>query len=73
MIEETLLILKSVLNKNIKIDCKLQEDLWPIEGDSGQISQVLMNIAVNAKDAMPEGGHLRFTTSNIYADESFVR
>ncbi|MBK2124335.1 hybrid sensor histidine kinase/response regulator, partial [Fangia hongkongensis] len=73
MIEETLLILKSVLNKNIKIDCKLQEDLWPIEGDSGQISQVLMNIAVNAKDAMPEGGHLQFTTSNIYADESFCQ
>ena len=50
-----------------KSRCELQiaEDLWPVEADQGQISQVISNIVINANQAMPEGGTIRITAENL--------
>lgn len=55
--------------KNITLHRDLAENLLPCEADQGQIEQVLMNLLVNAADAMPEGGHLFLTTANVKVNE----
>jgi PAS domain S-box-containing protein len=58
--------------RNISIKTKVANDLWPITGDSTQIHQVLLNLAVNARDAMPNGGALSITASNVALDPTDV-
>jgi PAS domain S-box-containing protein len=57
-------MLKHTLAKSIAIDVDLPNDLWTICGDATQLSQVLMNLCVNARDAMPEGGRLTLRALN---------
>jgi len=59
--------------KEIKIHCSLQEDLWAAEIDQGQIEQVMMNLYVNAWQAMPESGDLNLETQNTKLDEDFSK
>jgi CheY-like chemotaxis protein len=59
--------------KGITIHCSLQEDLWAVEIDQVQIEQVLMNLFVNAWQAMPESGNLNLETQNTRLDEDFAR
>lgn len=61
-------LLVRLLPKNISIDLVLSDNLWNIRGDASQIEQILMNLAVNARDAMPDGGRLIVETSNLVAD-----
>ena len=56
--------------KEISIFTKLDPELWPVEVDQGQIDQVLLNIYVNAWQAMPSGGSLYLETKNVILDES---
>lgn len=58
-------MLRRLLGQQIKIDVLLQPDLDTITGDESQISQVIMNLAVNARDAMPNGGTLTIKTENV--------
>lgn len=58
-------ILNRITGKDIKIAVELQEDVWPISGNTVQLEQVLVNLVVNARDAMPIGGALTIETSNI--------
>lgn len=51
--------------KNIEIKNHVSSDLWPVSGDSTQLQQVLLNLAVNARDAMSEGGVMEFAAENI--------
>ena len=55
--------------KNIKLKCCIPSDLWQVEGDVTQLHQILMNLSVNARDAMPGGGELYLAAENILLDE----
>lgn len=70
VIEETLHILERTIFKKIQISKSLDSDLWTVEADPSQIEQVLMNLAINACDAMPTGGKLTVTTENFHLDDS---
>jgi two-component system cell cycle sensor histidine kinase/response regulator CckA len=58
---------------NVKIGVEYGRDLWPVKTDLGQFEQVLINLAVNARDAMPEGGTITFRTRNVEAEEAAAR
>jgi two-component system cell cycle sensor histidine kinase/response regulator CckA len=64
-------LLYRTVPKMIEIKLNLAERLKTINGDPDQIEQVLVNLAVNARDAMPEGGRLSFETRNVSLDEHF--
>ncbi|MGD9243878.1 MAG: PAS domain S-box protein [Desulfobacterales bacterium] len=59
--------------KEIRIHKKYQKDIWPIEADHSQIEQVLLNLYVNAAQAMPDGGNLYLQTENVTLNEHYVR
>ncbi|MBT8341061.1 MAG: response regulator, partial [Desulfatitalea sp.] len=59
--------------KDIRIVEKLRDDIWPVMGDQGQIEQVLLNLCINAWQAMPDGGNIYFETKNIELDASLVQ
>lgn len=73
LIKEVVKILKGTFPKSIEIRVSLAEDLYPIVGDATQMHQVLMNLCVNARDAMPQGGTLTIAAENIYLDENYAR
>ena len=56
--------------KEIDAELQLQDDIYPVEADGGQIEQVLLNIYINAGHAMPKGGHLRIQTVNVTLKET---
>jgi CheY-like chemotaxis protein len=55
----------------IEIDLLLDDDLWTIKAAPNQIDQILMNLAINARDAMPDGGRLTIKTENITLDDEY--
>jgi PAS domain S-box-containing protein len=59
--------------KEIKIHGKYQKDVWTVEADRGQIEQVLVNLYVNAWQAMPAGGELYLQTENVGLDEDYIK
>src|SRR5690606_17334807 len=66
-------LLRFSLPKSIHLSIKPSEDLWEIAGDATQLLQVLMNLAVNARDAMPNGGSLTIEASNVILRKYDVR
>ena len=58
-------LLQRLIGTEVEMSFTLAPDLLPISGHAGQLEQVLVNLAVNARDAMPEGGALRFETLNV--------
>ena len=59
--------------KEIKIQGRYQKDIWSVEADQGQIEQVLLNLYVNAWQAMPGGGQLFLQTENVWIDEDYIK
>ena len=73
LIKEIVKILRETLPKSIEISFQLPDNLWIISADATQMHQVLMNLCVNARDAMPEGGSISIKAENVYLDENYAR
>jgi CheY-like chemotaxis protein len=65
-------IIHDTFSKNIQLECYVDPSLWVVFGDPTQIRQVLMNLCVNSRDAMPNGGTLTVNVSNYELDEIYV-
>src|ERR1700733_10052170 len=65
-------MLRRTIGEHVQLVISLPGDLWPILADPGQLEQVLVNLALNARDAMPAGGTLTIDTSNITVDADTV-
>ncbi len=72
-ISEIRQIANETFPRNIEVKADIPKDLWTIYGDATQLHQVLMNLSVNALDAMPDGGILSISAENISIDESFAK
>lgn len=65
-------VMKETFPKTITASSEIPRDLWPVTGDVTQLGQVLMNLCVNARDAMPRGGAIRLAARNLMIDEHFA-
>jgi signal transduction histidine kinase/CheY-like chemotaxis protein len=72
-LNEVLKIAKDVFPRTIEIRSHFEQDLWPVTGDATQLHQVFMNLVVNARDAMPNGGRITIESRNTQIDENYAR
>ncbi len=73
ILSEVVKVARQTFPKSIEISLNLATtDLWPICADATQLHQVLMNLTINARDAMPNGGNLTLAAENLVLDESYV-
>jgi signal transduction histidine kinase len=72
LVSDMIEILHRSLGEDINIETVLGAGLWPTFVDAHQVENVLLNLALNAKAAMPKGGHLTIETANCYLDDAYV-
>ncbi len=71
IVEDAINLMERTFPKMIEVETTLAKDLCQVNGDPGQLEQVLMNLCINAKEAMPDGGCLRIETKNLAVDEAY--
>jgi PAS domain S-box-containing protein len=73
VINDSIKMLRRMIGEDIELVTRLDDELGLVKADPGQIEQVIMNLAVNARDAMPQGGALTIETANTLIDEGYAR
>jgi len=71
LVADTMAMLRPTLGEHIEIETHLEETAWHAFVDPGQLAAAILNLAVNARDAMPEGGKLTIETDNVVLDEAY--
>ncbi|HLN26860.1 MAG TPA: PAS domain S-box protein [Gemmataceae bacterium] len=72
-VQETVALLRRTIDPRINVEIRCAPDLWTVNTDPSQLNQVLMNLCLNARDAMATGGRLLLETANVTLDENFAR
>ena len=70
VLSDLAMLLRRLIGEKVTLDVVHGRDLWPVKADIKQFEQVIVNLAVNARDAMPDGGKLTVRTANVTAEES---
>jgi len=65
-------MLQRIIGENIQMETALCDDVWPVKMDPAQVEQIVVNLVVNARDAMPNGGRLTVETNNTTLDQQYV-
>src|SRR5205823_2421632 len=73
LIVDTARLLRPALGELVEIESKLEADAWPALIDASQLQSTLLNLSLNARDAMPDGGKLTLETGNVVLDGSYAR
>ena len=72
VLTETCNMVRRLIGENIELKCNFAPDLWRVKADADQIVQVILNLCVNSRDAMPDGGTLTLSSRNFQLDEGYV-
>ncbi|MEW6303221.1 MAG: PAS domain S-box protein [Verrucomicrobiota bacterium] len=72
LVKEMARIIRETFPKELQLKVHTPQDLWTVVGDATQLHQVLMNLCVNARDAMPQGGVLEIAAENVTLDENYA-
>lgn len=73
LIKDIVKVLEETLPKSITVKRDVSSDLWTLSADPTQLHQVMMNLCINARDAMPQGGRLMISAKNVVLDENYAR
>jgi two-component system, cell cycle sensor histidine kinase and response regulator CckA len=73
LIREVQQVVKETFPKSIEVSTHITPNLWTVIGDATQLHQVLINLCVNARDAMPHGGRLSISADNLLIDENYAK